>query len=157
MTSIEIHHTDAEKQSGSSSPAERHTFIPKQVIDTAWTTFKKYRKILLVLLVISFLPGLISGIIEMILLSLPATSEVVASQNTHMPERILLAPWDMIVAVIDGVSQIVGLWLGLGLIKAELLILEDQKPHYSIITSASGMQVLQGVIATAVVTLCTLL
>lgn len=118
-----------------------HTFVIKEVLSTAWGLVKKYFKTVVVLLLITMIPGAVETLITWIIQQIPGATQMITDPMTNMPSVQPVGVWAIIINILSIISGVVGAWLGLGLVKANLQILEDKKPEYSILTSSPWIRV----------------
>lgn len=127
---IEIHNNDI-------PTINNHSFIIKEVISTSWKFIKKYFWTIIVLFLITLIPSIIEHIFDFIIRQIPGATIYNTEIGTYEPVGI----WVTISSIVYIIVGIVGAWLGLGYVRANLQILEDKKPPFSIITSTPWIRV----------------
>lgn len=123
------------------TPSSSHSFVAGEAIATARGFTKKYFWVVLGLLAISMLPSLVEIVFNIIIQQIPGATQTVIDPMTNIPTVEPVGVWAIISSVVTIIVGVLGAWLGLGLVKGYFSILEDKKPEWNIITSASWIQV----------------
>ena len=121
------------------------TFQNSEVISTAWNLLKKYFWTLIVLFIITLFPSVLDSLVNLLIQQIPGATTMVTNPLTNITELQPVGIWATIVSILSLLTGILGVWLGLGLIKANLQILEDKKPAYSIMTSTPWIKVARAI------------
>lgn len=115
-----------------------HTFSPSEAIKTGWHYTKKYFLTVLKLWAIAYLPSFVAAIVSMIMLNIPGASEIVVNPLTNIAEPQLIGHYATLDIIINIIWSLATAWLGIGLLRSYLMILEDKKPttHNLMVPSA---------------------
>ena len=118
------------------TPSSSHSFVAGEAIATARGFTKKYFWVVLGLFALSMLPSLGGVLFDLLIQQIPG-----ATQSTNMGTMEPVGVWAIISSIVYIIVGVLGAWLGLGLVKGYFSILEDKKPEWNVITSASWIQV----------------
>lgn len=96
--------TNVEHQLENTSPTTTNhatTLIIKEITTKAWTTFKRYRKLLLALTFLASIPNVVEILMNTVLFSTPGLSETVINEISNEAEQVLVSPWDTISSIVS--------------------------------------------------------
>ena len=117
------------------------SFTTQEVISISWKFVKKYFWTIVVLFLISIIPNAVDTLFNLILQSIPGATIMVTDPFTNLPTVEPVWMWAYLVSVVSIVTGVAWAWLGLGFVRANLQILQDKKPPYSIMTSTPWIRV----------------
>lgn len=96
--------TNIEHQAENTSPTTINhttTLITKELATKAWTTFKRYRKLLLALTFLASIPNVVEILMNTVLFSTPGLSETVINEISNEAEQVLVSPWETISSIVS--------------------------------------------------------
>ena len=123
------------------TPSSSHSFVAGEAIATARGFTKKYFWVVLGLFALSMLPSLGEALFDLLIQQIPGATQSVIDPMTNMAIMEPVGVWAIISSIVYIIVGVLGAWLGLGLVKGYFSILEDKKPEWNVITSASWIQV----------------
>lgn len=129
----------------------------RQVIPSARIYLKKYRKILIILLLITLIPGVLESLFARSLTYIPWATQAVFNDISQRYDQIPVGIWATISNILSILFGLCSAWLGLGLMRANLLVLNNTTPPYSIMTSTPLSRVVQLIIASIAMGLAVLI
>jgi hypothetical protein len=105
-----------------------HSFTISEAINTGWKATKKYFWILMLLGAIAYIPSLVSNLFSIALPYIPGATIEVIDPLTNIPSSEPQGIRAIIVVVVSIIAFVLGQRLSIGLVKTNLMILEDKKP-----------------------------
>lgn len=105
-----------------------HSFTVSDAINTGWKMTKKYFWTIMLLGAIVYIPSLVSNLFSMIVNYIPWATEMVWNEMQQMDVSQPTWPRSIAIAIVFVIASVIWAWLGLWLIKTNLMILADKKP-----------------------------
>lgn len=105
-----------------------HSFTVSHAITTGWKATKKYFWTIMLLGAIAYIPSLVSNLFSMIVNYIPWATEMVRNEMQQIDVAEPTWPRAIAITIVFTIASVIWAWLGLWLIKTNIMILADKKP-----------------------------